>query len=94
MVDVGDATSVPEAELFLDERGSLLRARWDPASGIVQLSVWRDGRCVATHALSGGDAARLSALLTEAWASALQPETTADAPSTSRSTASRPGTTR
>jgi hypothetical protein len=59
-----DEAAVPEVELFLDERGSLLRARWDASAGVVQLSVWRDGRCVATHALDSSDANRLSALLT------------------------------
>jgi hypothetical protein len=54
---------VADVELFLDERGSLLRARWDEERGAVVLSVWRDGRCVATHALGGADADRLAALL-------------------------------
>ena len=65
-MDGVDEASVPEAELFLDDRGSLLRARWDTASGQVQLSIWRDGRCVATHSLDAVDAARLSSLLTHA----------------------------
>jgi hypothetical protein len=58
-----DDVELPEVELFLDERGSLLRARWSDDRRLVLLSVWRDGRCVATHSLSVSDAARLSSLL-------------------------------
>ena len=54
---------VPVTELFLDERGSLLRASWDEARRRLVVSIWRDGTCVATHRLDGADAARLAALL-------------------------------
>jgi hypothetical protein len=75
MVGVGDDdSSVPNAELFLDERGTLLRARWSVSSlgeVVVELSVWRHGRCVATHRLPAADAERLSSLLQRAGAGAL-----------------------
>jgi hypothetical protein len=54
--------AAPDTELFLDERGSLLRARC--VDGAVLLSVWRDGRCVATQRLARADAERLATLLT------------------------------
>jgi hypothetical protein len=76
MVGVGDDGVVaavdgeaPGTELFLDERGSLLRARC--VDGGVQLSVWRDGRCVATQRLAAADSARLATLLTRCAAGAL-----------------------
>jgi hypothetical protein len=68
-VDDIDAAMPPEVEVFLDERGSLLRARWSADHRRLMLSVWRDGRCVATHSLARTDAARLSSLL--GWASAV-----------------------
>ena len=77
MVDVGEdridqeTAEVPDAELFLDERGSLLRAR--RVAGAVELSVWRDGRCVATHRLPAADADRLAALLAACAGAALVP---------------------
>lgn len=63
---------MPDTELFLDERGSLLRVRWDEEREIVTLGIWRDGRCVATHHLDTADSTRLSALLTHAWVEALR----------------------
>ena len=62
---------VPSVELFLDGRGSLLRARWDAGRRLLLLSIWRDGRCVATQALDASDTARLSAFLAELGAEVL-----------------------
>ncbi len=67
-----DEEAVPAAELFLDDRGSLLRVRWDEHSHQLVLSQWREGVCVATHRLDTAEAARLSSLLTHAWAEGLQ----------------------
>jgi hypothetical protein len=58
---------VPTTEVFLDDRGSLLRVRWDAESQQLLLSIWREGTCVATHRLGSVDTARMSALLTQAW---------------------------
>lgn len=63
---------VPNAELFLDERGSLLRARWDADEQRLLVSIWRGGTCVATHSLDFADVARLAALLTHAWIDGLR----------------------
>lgn len=63
---------VPSAELFLDERDSLLRARWDADQQRLLVSIWREGTCVATQALDFADTARLSALLTQAWIDGLR----------------------
>ena len=58
---------LPSTEVFLDDRGSLLRVRWDEVTHEVTVSIWRGGVCVATHRLQGADTARLSSLLTQAW---------------------------
>ena len=62
---------VPTVELFLDRRGSMLRARWDPERQQLLLSIWRDGLCVATQSLDRGDTARLSDFLAGLVSSAL-----------------------
>ena len=67
-----DDPAVPNAEVFLDDRGSLLRVRWDAEAQRLVVSIWRDGTCVATHRLDGTDTARLSSLLTQAWVDALR----------------------
>ena len=58
---------MPTGEVFLDERGSLLRVRWDDQEQQLEVTVWRDAVCVATHRLDHTDTARLSTLLTQAW---------------------------
>ena len=54
---------IPTAELFLDERGSLLRVRWDDDRRELVVSLWRNGTCVGTHRLRGADTERLAALV-------------------------------
>ena len=66
------AEGVPDVELFLDDRGSLLRVTWDPETQQLMVSIWRESRCVATHGLDFADTARLSALLTQAWVDGLR----------------------
>ena len=63
---------VPTAEVFLDDRGSLLRVRWDADAQQLEVSVWRSGTCVATHRLDHADTARLSTMLTQAWIDGLR----------------------
>ena len=63
--------AVPTVEVFLDDRGSLLRVRWDEAQQL-EISVWREGVCVTTHRLDHTDTARLSSLLTQAWIDGLR----------------------
>jgi len=64
--------AVPTSEVFLDDRGSLLRVRWDKAAQQLAITVWRDGVCVITHRLDHTDTARLSSLLTQAWIDGLR----------------------
>ena len=51
--------------LFADEQGIGLRATWHLERGFVNLSVWRENRCVETFRLAVGDAARLAGFLVE-----------------------------
>lgn len=55
--------------LASDEQGVGLRATWRPRFGFVNLSLWRDRRCVETFHLSPVDAARLVSFLAESLAS-------------------------
>jgi hypothetical protein len=57
----------PTADVFLDERGSMLRARWDEDAQQLAISIWREGVCVAAHRLSLTDTARLSSISLQAW---------------------------
>ena len=66
------ADDVPKAEVFLDDRGSLLRVRWVDEAQQLEVTVWRDGVCVASHRLDHTDTARLSSLLTQAWIDGLR----------------------
>lgn len=66
--------AVPTSEVFLDERGSLLRVRWDEGRQQLAISIWQDDRCVASHRLALADTARLSTLLTQAWIDGLRRE--------------------
>jgi hypothetical protein len=64
MPSVGEVRRLPAGRaLFVDERGMGLRATWHPERGIVNLSVWRDDRCVETFWLSMADAGRLASFL-------------------------------
>jgi hypothetical protein len=64
MPAVGEVRQLPVGRaLFVDERGMGLRATWHPERGIVNLSLWRDDRCVETFWLSIPDAGRLASFL-------------------------------
>jgi hypothetical protein len=78
MDDVG-ADAVPTTEVFLDDRGSLLRVRWDEDAQQLAVTVWRDGVCIATHRLGHADTARLSSMLTQAWIDGLRRSASASA---------------
>ncbi len=61
---MGEVRQLPVGRaLFVDERGLGLRATWHPERGIVNLSVWREDRCVETFWLSLADAGRLASFL-------------------------------
>ena len=70
--------AVPTAEVFLDGRGSLLRVRWDAEAQLLEITVWRESVCVATHRLDHTDTARLSSLLTQSWIDGLRHSTASD----------------
>ena len=64
MPAVGEVRQLPAARaLFVDERGMGLRATWHPERGIVNLSLWRDDRCVETFWLPVADVGRLVSFL-------------------------------
>jgi len=68
---MGEVRQLPVGRaLFVDERGLGLRATWHPERGIVNLSVWREDRCVETFWLSMADAGRLATFLVEGLADA------------------------
>ena len=68
---MGEVRQLPVGRaLFMDERGLGLRATWHPERGIVNLSVWREDRCVETFWLSIADAGRLATFLVEGLADA------------------------
>jgi hypothetical protein len=50
---------VPDRHLAVDERGIGLRATWYLDRGFVNLSLWRDDRCVETFHLTPAEAGRL-----------------------------------
>jgi hypothetical protein len=57
--------------LALDERGVGLRATWHFERGFVNLSLWRDDRCVETFHLTPAEAARLVGFLVDGLAGAV-----------------------
>ena len=50
-------------EMFLDPRGSALRASWHDDHGVAVLSVWHGDQCVGTVRLDVPDATRLAQFL-------------------------------
>lgn len=48
---------------FVDERGVGLRVTWRLEHGFINLSIWRDDRCVETFHLTPDDAAELVGFL-------------------------------
>ena len=57
-------THVPTGSTWLvDEQGVALRATWRLSHGFINLSIWRDDRCVETFHLTPGDAAQLIGFL-------------------------------
>jgi hypothetical protein len=53
-------------DLFIDERGVVLRVSWHPEQDLVVLSVWHEDHCVGTFRMPVQEVARLSGLLTAA----------------------------
>jgi hypothetical protein len=57
--------------IVLDERGVGLQATWHPKRGFINLSLWRDDRCVETFHLTPGTASDLMAFVMRALASSI-----------------------
>lgn len=51
---------------MVDDEGRGLRATWRPARGFINLSLWREHRCVETFHLSPADAGQLIGFVAEA----------------------------
>lgn len=61
--------------ILLDERGVGMRATWHPGHGFINVSLWRDDRCVETFHLAPDAASDLIAFVIRALASSV-PEPT------------------
>lgn len=57
--------------IVLDERGVGLRATWHPQRGFINLSLWKDDRCVETFHLTPNAASVLMAFVVRALASSV-----------------------
>lgn len=57
--------------MALDERGIGLRATWHPARGFINVSLWRDDRCVETFHLSPHASSDLTAFVVRTLASSI-----------------------
>jgi hypothetical protein len=64
-----DHVSATTRLLASDEQGVGLRATWRPRYGFINLSLWRDQRCVETFHLSPAESARLVGFLADSLAS-------------------------
>jgi hypothetical protein len=62
--------------LFVDERGRGLRVTWHHEQGMVNLSMWRDDRCVETFRLPVADVAALVNYLVDGLGEAAEAGTT------------------
>jgi hypothetical protein len=73
MMDAAAAFQLPvrRRHLAIDERGIGLRATWHLDRGFVNLSLWRDDRCVETFHLTPAEAARLLDFLVSGLAAAV-----------------------
>lgn len=72
-MDTSAAYQLPvrRRHLALDERGIGLRATWHLELGFVNVSLWRDDRCVETFHLTPAEAARLVDFLVSGLAGAV-----------------------
>lgn len=63
VTDMGTVIPMARRELFVDPRGSGLRASWHDDHGVAVLSVWHGAACVGTVRLDAADATRLAQFL-------------------------------
>lgn len=60
---MGKVLSLARRELFVDGRGSALRATWHQEEGLAVISLWHHDLCVGTVRLDPQDSARLAQFL-------------------------------
>ena len=60
---MGTVVPLPRRELFVDARGSSLRASWHEEHGVAVISVWHGNECVGSVRLDPADATRLTQFL-------------------------------
>ncbi len=60
---MGMVLPLARRELFVDPRGSALRATWHDDDGVAVLSIWHGDVCVGSARLDVEDAARLAQFL-------------------------------
>ncbi|HVM19423.1 MAG TPA: hypothetical protein VM307_05650 [Egibacteraceae bacterium] len=60
---MGKVVPLPRRELFVDARGSALRASWHEDRGVAVVSLWHDDQCVGSVRLSPQEAGRLAKFL-------------------------------
>ncbi len=60
---MGTVLPLARRELFVDSRGSALRASWHADHRLVVISLWHGDVCVGTVRLDAGDSARLAQFL-------------------------------
>lgn len=56
-----------------DERGTGMQATWRPDHGFMNMSLWRDGRCVETFHLTPGQASALVGFVAQSLADSVPP---------------------
>jgi hypothetical protein len=60
---MGRIQPIARRELFVDGRGSALRASWHQEEGLAVISLWHGDLCVGTVRLDAQDSARLAQFL-------------------------------
>ena len=60
---MGTVLPLTRRELFVDSRGSALRASWYEEHGMAVVSLWHGDMCVGTVRLDTADATRLAQFL-------------------------------
>ena len=91
-MDTGAAHQIPvrRRHLAIDERGIGLRATWHLELGFVNLSFWRDDRCVETFHLTPAEAAHLVDFLVSGLAGAVPAPSRASLVAVAESTDEQP----
>ena len=60
---MGTVLPLTRRELFVDARGSALRASWYEEQGMAVVSLWHGNTCVGTVRLDAADSTRLAQFL-------------------------------